>query len=87
MWETMFFKIVQSRYKRKFNFNIFPNRAQIFKFVKNFQICGIFENRRAMGSSPSGSPITQEECARVIKIFSILIQQYPQRNGRELEHV
>ena len=27
------FKIFQLRYKRKFNYNAFPNRSQIFKLV------------------------------------------------------
>ena len=57
-YETKSFKIVQARYRRKFNFNTFPNRSQILKLIKNFEAHGTCEDRRAKGSSPSGPPIT-----------------------------
>ena len=34
--ESTSFKIVQVRYRRKFNFK-FPNKSHIFKLVKNFE--------------------------------------------------
>ena len=34
------FKIVQARYRTKFNFKSFPNRSQIFKLVKNLEAHG-----------------------------------------------
>ena len=46
-YEIKSFKIVQERHARKFNFEKFQNRNQIFKLVKN----------RAIGSSSSGSSI------------------------------
>ena len=51
-YKTKSFKIVQARYRRKFNLNTFPNRHQIFKLVKNI------EGHRVMGSSPPEPPIT-----------------------------
>ena len=59
-YETKSFIIVRTRYKRKFNFNTFPNRSQIFKLIKNVEAHGACEGYRATGSSP----ITQKECAR-----------------------
>ena len=46
-YETMFFKIVQGKYRRKFNVNAFPNRSQIFKLVKSFEAHDTGEDRRA----------------------------------------
>ena len=39
-------KIVQARYRRRFNFNQFP------KLIKNFKAIGTCEDHRAMASSP-----------------------------------
>ena len=39
-YETKSFKIVQARYREKFNFNTFPNRTQIFGLIKNFEAYG-----------------------------------------------
>jgi hypothetical protein len=71
-YETKSFKIVQARYKRKFNFNTFLSRNQIFKLVKNFEAYGTCEDRRATGSSPCGHSITirtPENVTRVQESF------------------
>ena len=86
-YETKTFKIVQARYRRKLNFNTFPNKSQIFKLVKNFEVHGTYEDHSAISSSPSGPPISQEEYARVINNFTRRIQQRLQLNGGHLEHV
>ena len=39
-YETKSFQIVQARFRRKFSFNKFPNRSQIFKLVKKFETHG-----------------------------------------------
>ena len=57
-YETKSFRIVQARFRRKFSFNQFPNRSQIFKLVKKFEAHGTCGDRRVAGSSPSGPPIT-----------------------------
>ena len=57
-YETKSFQIVQARFRRKFSFNKFPNRSQIFKLVKKFETHGTYGDRRVTGSSPSGPPIT-----------------------------
>jgi hypothetical protein len=57
-YEAKSFKIVQARYNRKFNFNTFPIKSQIFKLFKNFKAYGTCEDRRATGYSPCGSSIT-----------------------------
>ena len=57
-YETKSFRIVQARFRRKFSFNQFPNRSQIFKLVKKFKAHGTCGDRRVAGSSPSGPPIT-----------------------------
>ena len=74
-YETKSFKIVQTKYWRKFNPNTFPNTSQIFKSVKNFEPHGTCEDRRATCSSRSRPPITQDEGANVIKNFAHLTQQ------------
>ena len=56
--KTKSFKIVQVRYRRKFNFNTFPNRSLIFKLVKNFKAHRTSEDHKTMDSSPTGPPIT-----------------------------
>ena len=57
-YEMKSFQIVQARFRRKFSFNKFPNRSQIFKLVKKFETHGTCGDRRVTGSSPSGPPIT-----------------------------
>ena len=57
-YETKSFKIVQARFRRKFSFNQFPNRSQIFKLVKKFEAHGTCGDSRVAGLSPSGLPIT-----------------------------
>ena len=57
-YEMKFFQIVQARFRRKFSFNQFSNRSQIFKLVKKFEAHGTCGDRRVAGSSPSGPPIT-----------------------------
>ena len=57
-YETKSFRIVQARFRRKFSFNQFPNRSQIFKLVKKFEAHGTCGDCRVAGSSPSGPPIT-----------------------------
>ena len=57
-YETKSFQIVLARFRRKFSFNKFPNRSQIFKLVKKFETHGTCGDRRVTGSSPSGPPIT-----------------------------
>ena len=56
--EGRFFMVVQARYRKKFKFNTFPNRSQIFKLDKNFEVQSTCGDHRAMASSPSGPPIT-----------------------------
>ena len=53
-YEIGSFKIVQAKYRRKFNFNPFANQSQIFKLVKNFETD---EDLWATSSSPSGPSI------------------------------
>ena len=60
-YETQSFKIVQARYRRKFSWNTFLNRSQIFKLFKNFEPPGSCDDRKAMDSSSFGPPITQAE--------------------------
>ena len=57
-YKTKSFKILQARYRGKFDFNTFPNGNQIFKLVKNFETHGTYEDHRAKGFSPSGPSIT-----------------------------
>ena len=42
-YENKFFKIVQARYRRKFNFKTFLNKSQIFEMVKNCEAHITFE--------------------------------------------
>ena len=49
----------------KFNFNTFYIKSEIFKLAKNFESHGTCADKRAMGFSPSGPPITigtQKKC-------------------------
>ena len=86
-YKTKSVKIVHARYRRKFNFNTFPNSSQILESVKNFEARGTCEGRSPVGSSLSGLPITQEEWALAIIHFAHRIQQCLQLNGRHLEQV
>ena len=65
-YETKSFQIVQARFRRKFSFNKFPNRSQIFKLVKTFETHGTCGDRRVTGSSPSGPPITIRELSTTL---------------------
>ena len=85
-YEIKSFKIVQARYRRKFNFNTFPNRSQIYKLVKNFEAQGTCEDSWATCSSPSGTLITQDEYVRVINNFTRRIQQCFRLNDEHTEH-
>ena len=70
-YETKPFKIVQPRYRRKFNYNTFPNRRQIFKLVKNFEAHSTCEDSRTTGSLTSGPPITIRTPRRNVHSLSI----------------
>ena len=61
--DTESFKSVQRRYRRKLNFNAFPNRSRVIKLDKKFKAHDICEDLRAMGSSPFASPITNLHAA------------------------
>ena len=49
--KTKSLMIVKEWYRRKFNFNTFPKKSQIFKLVKNFEVHDTSEDCRAMSSS------------------------------------
>ena len=74
------FKIVQARYKRKFNFNTFPNRNQIFqigqKLGSSWYLWQMWGNRFLIIWASN----QQEECAHIIKNFACRIQLYLQLN-------
>jgi len=38
--QTKSYKTVQTRFRRKFNFNTYPGKSQIFLWYRNFQSCG-----------------------------------------------
>ena len=52
-YETKFSKIFQLRYRRKFNFEEFLNRSNIFKLYKSFEAHETCEDRWATSSTPS----------------------------------
>ena len=67
-YETKSFQIVQARFRRKFSFNKFPNRSQIFKLVEKFETHGTCGDRMVTGSSLSGPPITIRTPDNVIRV-------------------
>ena len=79
----LLFKIVQARYRRNFNSNIFLNTCQIFKL--NFEAYETCEPRRATGSSALRLAIAQSVYVRVVQNFARGIQQCRQLNGGPLE--
>ena len=83
-YKTKTFNSVRARYKRKLNFNTYPNRRKIFKLVKNFEAC---EDRRATVSSQSGPPITLKKCTHFINNFARRIRQCLDQNVGQLEDV
>ena len=86
-YETKSFKIVQARFRRKFSFNQFPNRSQIFKLVKKFEAHGTCGDRRVAGSSPSGPPITistPDNVSRVQESVGRSPSKFLRRRSQEL---
>ena len=65
-------KIVQARYRKKFSFNIFLNRSQIYKLVKNFEAHGTDKGHRAMGSLPPRPLITIQTPKKVTKVQELV---------------
>ena len=65
-------KIVQARCRRKFNYNMFQNKSQIFKLVRNFEAHRTSENHRAIVSSTSGPPITRNHLAVMCICYQLL---------------
>ena len=51
--ETKSFKAVQTRFRKKFNFNIYPEKSQIFLRYCNFQTYGIVNKRSKKSENPS----------------------------------
>ena len=43
--ETKSYKVVQIRFRRKFNFNTFPGKSRIFLWYHNFQTYGTVDKR------------------------------------------
>ena len=56
--EFKYFKIVQTKYRREFNFNAILNQNLIINLVTNFEAHGTYEDRKPTGSSSSRPPIT-----------------------------
>ena len=52
------FKIVQAKYRWKFNFYMFPNRSQIYILFKNFEPHGTSEDHTITDFSPIKPSIT-----------------------------
>ena len=51
--ETKSYKTVQTRFRRKFNFNTYPGKSQIFLWHRNFQIYGTVNKRSKKLENPS----------------------------------
>ena len=51
--ETKSYKTVQTRFRRKFNFNTYPGKSQIFLWYRNFQIYGTVNKRSKKLENPS----------------------------------
>jgi len=51
--QTKSYKIVRTRFRRNFNFNTYPGKAQIFLWYRNFQSYGIVNKRRKKSEMPS----------------------------------
>ena len=51
--ETKSYKTVQTRFRRKFNFNTYPGKSQIFLWYRNFQIYGTVNKRSKKSENPS----------------------------------
>ena len=51
--ETKSYKTVQTRFRRKFNFNTSPGKSQIFLWHRNFQIYGTVNKRSKKLENPS----------------------------------
>ena len=86
-YETKSFKIVQARYWRKFNFEIFPKRSQIFELVKNFEATPHTIAALKAAITERIQVIVQEECVYIINDLAHRIQQYFQLNSTHLGHV
>ena len=51
--ETKYLKAVQTRFRRKFNFNIYPEKSQIFLWYCNLQTYGTVNKRCKKSENPS----------------------------------
>ncbi|XP_076039237.1 uncharacterized protein LOC143024328 [Oratosquilla oratoria] len=52
-YKTKSFKTVQAKHRRLFNFNYYPNKSKISKWVRNFETYGSVEDRRKARKSPT----------------------------------
>ena len=50
--ETKSFKTVQEKFRGKFNFNSFPQKSQIYRWVQNFQATGSVNNLNQKAEYP-----------------------------------
>ena len=57
--ETKSFKTVQAKYRRKFNFNNYPQKSQIYRWTHKFQATGSVNNLNKKSATPrSGRKLT-----------------------------
>ena len=96
--ETKSFKTVQAKYRRKFNFNNYPQKSQIYRWTHKFQATGSVHNLNKKSATPrSGRKLTarcpdnvnavRDSVAMCPKKSIRRLQVCLQRNGGHLEHV
>ena len=51
--KTESFKTVQSKFRRKFSFNYYPEKSQIYRWVKKFREQGTVLNQKSKGRNLS----------------------------------
>ena len=80
--ETKSYKTVQARFRRKFNFNTYPGKSQIFLWYRNFQIYGTVNKRSKKLENPSSGRKLSARSADNVEASRVSVGRSPKKSIR-----
>ena len=80
--ETKSYKTVQTCFRRKFNFNTYPGKSQIFLWHRNFQIYGTVNKRSKKLENPSSGRKLSARSADNVEASRVSVGRSPKKSIR-----
>ena len=80
--ETKSYKVVQTRFRRKFNFNTFSEKSQIFLWYHNFQTYETVDKRSKKTENPSSGRKLSARSAGNVQASRVSVGRSPKKSIR-----